>query len=226
MAVQEAQNSTNTFTPSEAGRNSALAAAVVYETLVEALLNVPDERVCADVIHVANLLGVSSFESSRATASNAELEQRYYDRFFTPTSPYYVPLCESCVRGSGIEDGARRYKPTVSAAADHVAACYRTAGFEFSSLAGYSLAVQTLRADSLASELAFLGFLAHSEALASTAGEALHIRRLQVEFLRDHLSRWIAVAAKALAETEDDFYAQIVAVASAWVELEKARVAD
>lgn len=196
----------------------ARAAGLVYETLAEALLNVPDERILSDVARVADVLGAEGLGRFEA---GADLEQRYFDRFFVPSSPYFVPLSESCLRGSAVVDGARRYGPTAGPDIDHVEQCYRSWSFELSSLTGYPLAVKTLRADSLASELAFAALLAQAESEARSEDEAKRCRTWRGRFVNRHLARWADQAAEAVAETDDDFFARLCALVAAWVSFDQ-----
>lgn len=204
----------------------ARAASVVYEALAAALLNLPDARIVTDTTRIASLLGSSAFDDPAAIRID---EQRYNDRFFVSSSACFVPLSESCVRGAAAIDGIVRFGNTADAGTDHVARCFRAVGFDERKLAGHPLAVRSLRVDSLASELAFIAFLARSEA---HAGEAEHTqgagsaqRALQRAFLAEHLGCWIDKAARLVADTGEDFYARVVALAAAWVRIDQDRVA-
>lgn len=210
----------------ETGSERALearAAGLVYETLAEALLNVPDGRILSDVARAADLLGA---EGLRCFEASADLEQRYFDRFFVPASPYFVPLSESCLLDSAVVNGSRRYGPTAGPAIDHVERCYRSWSFEFSSLTGYPLAVKTLRADSLASELAFAALLARAESEARSEDEARRCHAWRKRFVDLHLARWVDLAAEAMAEADDDFFARLCALVAAWVALDRENLAD
>lgn len=210
----------------ETGSERALearAAGLVYETLAEALLNVPDGPILSDVARAADLLGAEGLGCFEASA---DLEQRYFDRFFVPSSPYFVPLSESCLLDAAVVDGARRYGPTAGPAIDHVERCYRSWSFEFSSLTGYPLAVKTLRADSLASELAFAALLARAESEARSEDEARRCRAWRKRFVDLHLARWVDQAAEAMAEADDDFFARLCALVAAWVALDRENLAD
>ena len=134
---------------------------VVFDACAEAFLDEPDEAIIDDVRKVAAALGQDGFDF----IADDDLKQRYYDRLFVTSTPYYVPLIESSVaRGAEDEDGVMRYASTQSDLTDHVLRCYHTVEFDFQALSGYDLAVKSLHPDSLASELAFLAFCKKREA--------------------------------------------------------------
>lgn len=195
--------------------------AVVADACAEALVNLPSEKVVADVRAVAEALGLDWFEGIEATP---ELEQRYYDRFFVSSHPAYVPLCEDSVRG-GYEDGGRfRYGPTNGRFFEHVLKCYQTVGFDYRLIKGFDLAKGKLMPDSLASELAFLAFLARSAIQLEVEDPAAARRGVELleAFARDHAGRWFDAAAERLACFEDDFYAKVASLAAEAVAAVKA----
>lgn len=196
----------------------ARAAAMVYEACAEVLLNLPRADIVHDIGRSAALLGSNAFAD---VVADEHLEQRFYDRLFVATSHWFVPLGESCIRGMHHDGTVRRFGPTADSRTDHVGACYRAAGFDFTALQGLDLAVRSLRPDSLAAELAFMAYLSHREAAAPDAGTAEQCRQLGLTFLDQHLACWVGAAAQALAEPGDDFYARAVAFATAWVELDR-----
>lgn len=188
---------------------------VVFDACAEAFLDEPDETIIDDVMKVVVMLGQKKFD----IAADEALKQRYYDRLFVTSTPYYVPLIESSIaRGGEDEDGVMRYGSTQSELTDHVLRCYHTVGFDYQALSGYDLAVKSLHPDSLASELAFLAFCKKREAECwddSDEEQAEHWARLAVQFANQHPIRWIPKAAECLARTDNDFYALACALAAA-----------
>lgn len=182
--------------------------AVLAETCAEALLNEPSETVLGDVRRVAQALGDTRFDGIQA---GPELTQRYYDRLFVSSSPYFVPLVESSITKRVTSNGKLTYGPLRSARGDHALACYREVGFDYRALRGYEMTVKSLHPDSLAAELAFLAELAR--AAAGEQAEAPAARRLLADFLRRHAG-WFADAADCLAERDDDLYARVAALAA------------
>lgn len=185
----------------------------VMAVCAEALLNLPTEDVVANVRSVAEALGDDGFDD---VVADAALEQRYYDRFFVSAHPAYVPLCEDAVRG-GYMDGDRfRYGSVCGKHYAHTLTCYKAVGFDFRRLAGFEPSVTTLKPDSMASELAFLVFLADSalEAEDRDPEVAQRSRELLVTFARDHACRWFDDAAECLERFDDDFYACVCALAA------------
>lgn len=191
---------------------------VVFDACAEAFLDEPDEAIIDDVRKVAAALGQDGFDF----VADDDLKQRYYDRLFVTSTPYYVPLIESSVaRGAEDEDGVMRYASIQSDLTDHVLRCYHTVEFDFQALSGYDLAVKSLHPDSLASELAFLAFCKKREAEcweSSDEAQAEHWAQLAAQFSKQHAGRWVGKAADCLARTDEDFYAHACALAAAAAE--------
>lgn len=185
----------------------------VVVVCAEALLNLPAEDVVANVRSVAEALGDDSFND---VVADAALEQRYYDRFFVSAHPAYVPLCEDAVRGGYMDDDRFRYGSVCGKHYAHTLTCYKAVGFDFRLVEGFEPSVTMLKPDSMASELAFLAFLADS-ALAAEGRDsevAQRSRELLVTFARDHASRWFGDAVECLERFDEDFYAGVCALAA------------
>ena len=185
----------------------------VMAVCAEALLNLPTEDVVANVRSVAEALGDDEFND---VVADAALEQRYYDRFFVSAHPAYVPLCEDAVRGGYMDDDRFRYGSVCGKHYAHTLTCYKAVGFDFRRLEGFEPSVSMLKPDSMASELAFLAFLADS-ALAAEGRDsevAQRSRELLVTFARDHASRWFGDAVECLERFDEDFYAGVCALAA------------
>lgn len=185
----------------------------VMAVCAEALLNLPTEDVVANVRSVAEALGDDEFND---VVADAALEQRYYDRFFVSAHPAYVPLCEDAVRGGYMDDGRFRYGSVCGKHYAHTLTCYKAVGFDFRRIEGFEPSVSMLKPDSMASELAFLAFLADS-ALAAEGRDsevAQRSRELLVTFARDHASRWFGDAVECLERFDEDFYAGVCALAA------------
>ena len=187
-------------------------------TCAAALVNEPTAGIVKGVQRVAEATGDPRFNGVRA---NEALLQRYYDRIFVSSSPLFVPLSESCVRASWDDGGTIRYGVASSRWSDHVLGCYRAVGFDWTALGGFEPAMRQLRPDSLASELAFLSFLAASAAYlpASDAAASRRSEELLVQFARQHAGAWFGAAADALRRTDDDFYAGVCALAAKAVDV-------
>lgn len=185
----------------------------VMAVCAEALLNLPAEDVVANVRSVAEALGDDEFND---VVADAALEQRYYDRFFVSAHPAYVPLCEDAVRGGYMDDDRFRYGSVCGKHYAHTLTCYKAVGFDFRRIEGFEPSVSMLKPDSMASELAFLAFLADS-ALAAEGRDsevAQRSRELLVTFARDHASRWFGDAVECLERFDEDFYAGVCALAA------------
>ncbi len=196
-----------------AAENQLKGFVAVASVCAEAFLNVPDEKIVSDVRAVSEALGLDWFGDVEASP---ELEQRYYNRLFVSAHPAYVPLFEDSVRGGYEEDGRFRYGSTDGKHFDHVMRCYRAVGFDYRLLEGCDFATGSLKPDSLASELAFLVFLAQSALDLREADEAASARSIELlkTFSREHAGRWFVKAAERLTCFEDDFYARVAWLAA------------
>lgn len=206
-AAQETEQA-GTSMPSPEERQLLGGYAVLAETCAEALLNEPTPAVLDDIRRVAQALGDARFDDAQAGPA---LTQRYYDRLFVSSSPYYVPLVESSVTKRVTSNGKLVFGPMTSARGDHALACYREVGFDYRALRGYEPAIKSLHPDSLAAELAFLADLARSAAGELEGAPAA--RRLLADFLRRHTG-WFTDAADCLAKRDDDVYAHVAALAA------------
>lgn len=189
----------------ETALNATRGMLVALEATAEALVNIPSDRVIADIQRVACNLGCKSFNGF---ATTPELEQRYYDRFFIPTSPYFIPLSESRITDAADIQGSLTFGPPFGPCTKHAEDCYRQIGFDYSKLVGFDSAIQALVADSLACEVSFLAFLKKG-ALVDTSQFDLY-DRLAAQFISAHDERWIRKAVCLMKATDDDFYARLV----------------
>lgn len=196
--------------------------AVAFDALAAAFLNEPSEQVLGDARRVAQALGDSSLDEACAEGccegeAGAALRQRFYDRVIVASSPVHVPLLESCVAGSGVDEkGVAHYNAVQSTRGDHVLRCYRALGFDFKALGGYHLLISTLHCDYIGCELAFLAFMKGGEAQAWGSGDkqaATHWHDLALRFARDHAAAWIPTAVTRLAAGDDDAYARLAELA-------------
>ena len=199
---------------------------VVYETIVEALINEPSDRIIDDAKNVAGFLGDDSFTDM---APSDALAQRYYDRFFVAPSAFHIAWEERAVWTANIANGRIEYGSPAVARSAHALSCYRKAGLDFTALSGYEIAVKSLKPDSLASELAFMAFLHDGAGRAFEAGDVASAavnRRLALSFLTQHLSKWTSRAAEMAALSDDDFYARLAAFAARVIDVDKESLAE
>lgn len=224
MACTTCDTNTDAATPTAADRAAeARGFAVAFDACAAVFLNEPTAQVLGDVRRVAQALGDSSLDDACADArceaeEGAALRQRFYDRAVVVSSPVYVPLQESCVYGSTVDDkGVAHYNTVNSTRGDHALRCYKTLGFDFESLPGYHILTKVLRCDYISCELAFLAFMKNGEAQAWEHGDeqtAEHWHGLATRFARDHAGTWIGTAAERLAASDDDVYARVCAFAA------------
>lgn len=186
-----------------------VAADVVYTALV----NKPSPEIVADVCNVGRILDIDSCESFEA---NQELEQRYYDRFYVPTSPYFIPLVENSIREACSVGVHKRYGSTKGMFSREVLASYQALHFNYKALPGDEVAVRSLKPDSLASEIAFMSALADKATAGDSpnpAASAAALRLLGL-FAREHPQRWFWQAENDMRAVDDDFYAFVVRIAA------------
>ncbi len=193
-------------------RREAQGLSVVLDACAAVFLNEPNDKVVGDVQSVACALGENVFDD---IVVDEALVQAFHDRMLVPVSPLFVPLQESCIVGSYLdESNAMHYASVESNRLDHVAGCYRAVGFDGDSLQGSPIALANLRADSLAVELAFLGYMKRQEAAAEDEGQAAHWHELAARFATEHIGVWVEKAAACLERSENDLYARTCLLAA------------
>jgi hypothetical protein len=190
--------------------NVARGVATLFDVCAEALLNEPDERIVSDVQAVASALSDRRFDD---VSASPELKRRYYERFFVSSSSWFVALRENNIRmGSYAQGPTFSYGPSEGRLSDHVARCYRVAGFDFHALRGFDPAVGTLHADSLAVECAFVAYLKNAQAVEEENGRSgAHAARMADDFIAMHLLPFSEAAIGLFRQTPDDFYARLCA---------------
>lgn len=193
--------------------------AVAHEVVCEALINAPSERVVGDVMRVADAMGSTLFDD---IAWQDGLEQRYYDRFFVPTSSLFIPLDECRVASAEVERGRVSWGPAADRCSEHAARCYRLAAFDYRSLKGDALAIGRLRPDSLACEVAYLAFLERGSLQREDAPNTCD--RFALAFLSRH-AKWVTKAARIMERQGDDFYARLVRFAAEAAYADRERLA-
>lgn len=199
----------------QAEMRAALQGFVVAATvLVEALSCEPDAYSVRATQQVAQALGC---EGAVEPLHNADLNQRYHERFFVPTSAYYVPLAESCIRGGAEEGEVFRYGSFGGAHTEHVLACYGEVEFDWKGVRTADVGAAPLRADSMACELAFMAALAQAALDAMDGADqavALTSLRLLKRFWSEHAGRWFERAFQCVRRSEDDYYALVCDLAA------------
>lgn len=197
---------------------------VLAEVCAEALVNEPTAAVLDDLRRTAQALGDGRFEGFEPTD---ELRQRYYDRTVVASSPHFVPLVESSVANRTESGGKVSFGSTSSSKSDHVIRCYKVAGFDYTQMRGCPIAVKSLHPDSMASELAFMAYLAGAGIGELEAGKETDCTgvRLLCDFARRH-TRWFADAAALMARTDDDLYARVASLAAEAADMVAGRVRE
>lgn len=155
------------------------------------------------------------------------LQQQYYDHFFIPSTKNYIPMFESSLRGAVKGDDRRKrrsaggwkYSELWGKETNHVAGCYQTLGFDTFRLNLYEPLKNCKVPDHLGFELAFMSYLYQQESLLSPEEkeEALkdptslrkkkdRWRRLQLQFLEEHLKPFVVKYNTIAKEKVDPYY--------------------
>ncbi|MEW6661118.1 MAG: TorD/DmsD family molecular chaperone [Bacillota bacterium] len=213
---------TPAFYPGEVEK--AKTRAKVYELLARGFLREPDMT----FLHSFSRL-VKAFEEEGFTVGEGPwcspqdwegLRQEYFDRFFVPWSDLFVPPFESAVTGREISNGRLRYGILNGVETHHVMDCYRAVNFDPWKLDTYKPLKEMPFADYLGFELAFMAFLGYAEGEAHRKlglTQGLQWRRLQQDFLTQHLGLWIHDYALLARETGKGFFSSLAGIASVWV---------
>lgn len=121
------------------------------------------------------------------------LVQEYYDLFFVPVSGRFVPPFESAIRDAWrYEEKKTRFGSLWGKATTEVASFYERIEFHPESLAAFEPLRHLNLPDHIGFELSFMSYLYHHE--AEELKQSLttkRVRRLEQEFLQNHLEHWI-----------------------------------
>lgn len=194
----------------ELNRTTASGYSVAFSMIGELFLREPGQDLL-DRLHAASRsLGIGVIPRIDPDAS---LVQRFYDRTLVSATPFFVPLYENCIVRGGWVDGKFEFGPISGPTTDHVAACYRAAGFDYGSLEVPQGLSTILHPDYLGCECAFMAYLLSKPILrgtgtSGTEGEDDKGVDLARDFAEMHLSRWVDEAARVLEMSERDLYFQ------------------
>lgn len=179
-----------------------------YEVVAEALLRTPTRKVIEDIASVSELMGFDQPFCKTDDIDLPQLKQRYYDRFFVPTSGAFVVLSECRMADAEISDGRITYGPSANQRLAHIKALYAQAGFRIELVQGDEIATCCIAPDSLAAETAFLAFLENARNEDSADSDT--IDRFELAFLKKHGEAWTKAAGEIMLEQSDDLYARLV----------------
>lgn len=208
METIRSQTSANPLASKEdapATQDEARNVSLVFETCAALLINEPSR----DLLNAAQQLARMLEKPIASDVSDADtLKQRFYDRFLIPSSPWFIPANEQCIRKASITGNTLVFPSVEGALSRHVAECYRNVGFDYRKLRGYRPAINRLLPDSLASELAFVASMKLREATAQTSELAQNCRKYTDAFIAQHLARWADTYALHAEEKGVDFYSE------------------
>lgn len=198
-----------------AQRDAALARAVAYDFLAQALAYPADDRF-EDLQTLAHLVLNNGVWmplvrlSALVTQYSQEQLQHEYSSALTLNSSPDCPLFETAYFGADPQQQTQRM-------AD-VAGFYRAFGVDSTG--------SDTRPDDLSVELEFLGFLCRKEAYAlehSGPPRVAQVRKAQRFFFEEHAGRWAGVAGKKLAglASAGMFYGAAGSALEAWIKAEQ-----
>jgi hypothetical protein len=195
----------------------------IYEAFVYILINEPSAAVLEAYSNVSRLLETdrSSADEIAFNQDITALKQIYYDRFFVTTSPIYLPLSEQSIRSAVIRDNRIEFGRLKGTFTDHVVEYYKAAGFEYRNLIGFEPTIASLSADSLISEIAFLGYLSNRESEAANTNVKEKWQGLRTAFMSEHIGKWMGTCAEILSLQKQDLYAKTVSLLSDFLLLDE-----
>lgn len=207
------------------GKSSAAhSRAMVYEFLsVCFLLEPTSERINQVMILLVQLEIDSNSFIEKMLDLPLKMTELYYERFFVPFSPKYVPPLESAIRGNDALNPKQAFGSFNIAESQWVGSCYEAAGFNPLELHLFEPLKGIQFMDHMGFELAFMSYLCYAEEQADKGKEeekARRWQRLQYQFLSEHLIQWSDRYAELIEERGFDFYSGIVRYVAAWVKLD------
>jgi len=193
----------------------------IYEFLSFAFLNTPSEDILNSLRKNAEFFKElcpvnTDFLYEKSTD---DFVQEYYDRFFVPTSKLFVPSYESSIRNRKIKKGKTIYGKIDSNETFHVKACYEMVDFKIRELNGFSPLKDNHYPDHVAFELAFMAYMVKLELSALKCGDeenSVKWKKLQNDFLDEHLSKWIGDYAELTEEKGNGMYSYLSCISAAW----------
>lgn len=197
----------------------------IYEFLSYSYLNIPSNE-------LLDLIQKSSNDLRNLTGTSLDFMegkdidyfiQEYYDRFFVPTSKLFVPPYESAIRNKKNKKGKVVYGKLDSEETFHVKACYEMVDFKVEELNGFKPLKENHFPDHIAFEMSFLTYLISLEKSSLEKEDNLRARqwrKLQKDFLADHISKWIREYARLSNEKGVGLYSYLSNIAANWTDMD------
>lgn len=197
----------------------------LYEFLSFSFLNIPSEEFLTLINDNSQDFGELTHEKIDFLQEK-DLDyftQEYYDRFFVPTSELFVPPHESAIRNRKVKNDKISYGKLDSQDTFHVKACYEIVDFKVEKLNAFQPLRDNHYPDHIAFELAFLTYLVNFEVLALESEfieKANKWRKLQRDFIVEHLSKWIRDYANLTKEKGEGLYSYLSNISARWIDLD------
>lgn len=197
----------------------------LYEFLSFSFLNIPSQE-------LLNLIKTNSQYLEELTDDKIDFFeeknlsyfiQEYYDRFFVPTSKLFVPPYEAAIRNKKLRNGKTEYGKLDSQETFHVKACYEMVDFKVEGLNGFEPLIDNHYPDHIAFELAFLTSLVNFEISALEKGmieKANKWKKLEKDFLVEHLTQWIEDYFLLAKEKGEGLYSYLIGIVARWIDLD------
>ena len=164
------------------------------------------------------------------------LQEQYYDHFFVPSTMHYIPPYESAVVEAVIKEGKKnikwKYGSLWSNSTYHVSQCYDSVGFNPWDLNIEEGLKQSRVPDHIGFQLAFMAYLCHKEAICNESilengtnidkETAKKWNKLQMQFLEEHLQKFVLSYYEIAKEKFNPFYLQVMNVVNDYINLDLA----
>lgn len=146
-----------------------------------------------------------------------ELCQEYYDLFFVPSSGCYVPPFEAALKN--YQPGKKKpFSQLYNKDTVHVQSCYDVVGFNPWKLNIFQPLKDVKFPDHIGFELAFMALLCANDAKSNQELEDnYNWKRLQHQFLAEHLSQWAKNFSLAVKDNSRGFYEKATVAIMNWI---------
>lgn len=153
-----------------------------------------------------------------------EHQQDYYDRFFVPSSKVFVPGYESAIRDMktvnkklvyGRMDGPYSFNSKIA---------YEMVGYKPNELNAFHGIKSNPYSDFIGFQLGFLAYLVDQEIRAIKKEDQEEIeafKRLEGQFIEDHLLPWLGTYRELLEKKQRDLYSCLTELSQSWIEIDR-----
>lgn len=211
--------------------------AILYEMFASLFLQIPTKAkieglpsIFEEMSEILPMIDFKPWEDSIKQLK--DFKQEYYDHLFVPSTKNYIPPYESSVVDASIKSGDKKkkwkYGSLWTKSTYHVSMCYESVGFN-----PFELEIEEgLKAskvpDHIGFELAFMAYLSMREASYEeiapddrTEEDIENMNKwskLQEQFLREHLQKFVYSYYEIAKEKFNPFYLQLLNILNSYIE--------